>query len=71
MVVQVAIVTMDDKVRDRVNILNRHRYQTVMLEKRLGDRRTEYDQMIKDSSGQTEEGASQEEQVWIKLHFQN
>ena len=54
---------MDDKVRDRMNILNKHRYQTVMLEKRLRDRQTQYDQMLKDASGQTEEGASKEEQV--------
>ena len=58
---------MDDKVRDRVNILNKYRYQTVMLEKRLRDSQTQYNQMIKDASGQTEEGASKEEQVGILL----
>lgn len=41
---------MDEKVRDKVNILNNMRYKTVKQQKRLEELTTQYNQMVKDSS---------------------
>lgn len=60
----VAIVKMDEKVRDNVNILNNLRYQTVKRAKRLEELQTQYDQMVKDASNAvaTDAGESKEAQ---------
>ena len=47
---KVAIEKMDEKLRDKVNILNNLRYKTVKQQKRLEELCTQYDQMQKDSS---------------------
>ena len=40
---------MDEKVRDRVNILNKHRDKRVKLTRRLEKLRTKYDEQVKDA----------------------
>ncbi|KAI0217961.1 Coiled-coil domain-containing protein 151 [Lamellibrachia satsuma] len=45
----VAVVKMDEKVRDRVNILNKHRDKRVKLQKKLEELRTKYDEQVKDA----------------------
>ncbi len=63
--VQVAIVKMDEKVRDQVNKLNLMKYKTTAKEKRLEELKTQYDQMVKDSSDavSTDAGESDDAQV--------
>ena len=62
---QVAIVKMDEKVRDRINILNLLRYETVKKQKRLDEIKTQYKQMEKESAAavETDIGESEEAQV--------
>jgi hypothetical protein len=61
----VAIVKMDEKVRDRVNVLNNLKYQTTKYQKRLEELQTQNGQMAKDSqdAAETDAGESEEAQV--------
>ena len=65
----VAIVKMDEKVRDRVNVLNNLKYQSVKKQKRLEELETQQGQMDKDASNAeaTDSGESEEAQVGFKL----
>ena len=58
---------MDEKVRDRVNVLNNMKYKTVSLQKKNEALNTKYDQMVKDASDAvaTDAGESEEAQVLL------
>ena len=58
---------MDEKVRDRVNVLNNMKYKTVSLQKKNESLNTKYDQMVKDASDAvaTDAGESEEAQVLL------
>ena len=62
---QVAVVKMDEKVRDRVNILNKHRDKRIKLQKKLEELRTKYDEQTKDAeeAAMTDAGESAAAQV--------
>jgi hypothetical protein len=68
---QVAIVKMDEKVRDRVNVLNSLKFRSVQKQKRLEELQTSYNQMVKDSSDAvaTDAGDSEDSQVLIKTNY--
>ena len=59
------MVKMDEKVRDRVNILNKHRDKRVKLQKKLEELRTKYDEQVKDAeeAALTDAGESAAAQV--------
>lgn len=59
----VAIVKMDEKVRDRINILNLLRYETVKKQKRLEEIKTQYKQMEKESAAAVETDAGESEEA--------
>ena len=63
-VFQTAVIRMDEKVRDRIKLLNRMRYVTVKLQKDLEEQQTKHDQMQKDaeSAVATDSGESPEAQ---------
>ena len=42
----VAVVKMDEKVRDRVNILNKFKDKRVKLQRKLAELRTHYDEQV-------------------------
>ena len=56
---------MDEKVRDRMNVLNSLKYRSVQKQKRLEELQTQYDQMQKDASDAvaTDSGDSEDAQV--------
>lgn len=56
---------MDEKVRDRVNVLNSLKYRSVQKQKRLEELQTSYNQMEKDASDAvaTDAGDSEDSQV--------
>ena len=60
---------MDEKVRDRIKVLNRLKYQTVKLQKDLEEQQTKSDQMQKDaeSAVATDSGESPEAQTLRNL----
>jgi len=60
----VAVVKMDEKVRDSTNRLNLQVYRTSQKQKRVEELRTQYDQMLKDASDAvaTDSGDSPEAQ---------
>ena len=59
------MVKMDEKVRDRVNILNKHRDKRVKLTRKLEELRTKYDEEVKDAeeAAATDAGESVAAQV--------
>ena len=59
------MVKMDEKVRDRVNILNKHRDKRIKLQKKLEELRTKYDEQTKDAeeAAMTDAGESAAAQV--------
>ena len=59
------MVKMDEKVRDRVNILNKHRDKRVKLTRKLEELRTKYDEQVKDAeeAAATDAGESVAAQV--------
>lgn len=59
-----AIRTLDSKVRDRVNVLNKMKYKTTKMQKRLEELQTQNEQMEKDaeSAADTDAGDSPEAQ---------
>lgn len=60
---------MDEKVCDRMNVLNNLRYKTAQLQKKLEEKETQHDQMVKDSENAkaTDAGESEEAQVCIYI----
>lgn len=68
----VAIVVMDEKVRDLVNILNKHKYMTTKKQKELEELQTQHAQMTKDSENAvaTDAGESEEAQKLRNLENQ-
>ncbi|KAK2155197.1 hypothetical protein LSH36_246g02041 [Paralvinella palmiformis] len=59
----VAIVKMDEKVRDRINILNLLRYETVKKQKRVEELKTQYEQVEKETEAAVETDAGESEEA--------
>ena len=61
---------MDEKVRDRINILNLLRYETVKKQKRVEELKTQYEQVEKETEAavETDAGESEEAQVLFMIN---
>lgn len=66
LILQVAIVKMDEKVHDRVNVLNNLKYKTTRYQKRLEELQTHNDQMAKDSTDAAESDAGESEEAQVR-----
>jgi len=67
----VAILKMDEKVRDRVNVLNNLKYQSTKYQKRLEELQTQHGQMAKDSEDAADTDAGESEEAQRSRNLEN